>query len=168
MPRLSSWLRQFLFPPEFRIGIPDPNARPFIPLSEPQESEFDPEKMLYWPETEPLETGLSDVVLADVATNLWLTKRKLAPNDTDYTHARHYLLAVWDKFAEAGLEIHDYDGAAFETGMSLEVLAYEPSPDVTADTVLETIRPAVYHAGRCIQLGQVIVAHPEKGDLDVV
>lgn len=156
MSRLADRMRQLLFPPEFRIQVPDPDAKPFVP--QPR-SETDP-----YPSIEDARGGdLSDVLLADIATNIWLTRRVLPP---DEFAARHHLLVASDKLAEAGLEIHDFDGATGDVGMSMEVVGFETRPDVLGERVLETIRPAIYRHGRCIQIAQVIVAHPETGDLD--
>jgi hypothetical protein len=45
-------------------------------------------------------------------------------------------------------------------------VAYEIHSGISKETVLETVQPSIYRAGRCIQLGQVIVAQPEKGQND--
>lgn len=165
LPALYERLRQYRFPPEFRITEPT-ETRPAQPPAQPQPAdESTVEEPV--PDAAPSD-DLPDGVLADVATNLWRTRRKLTQSDDEgqsraQRQAHRHLLAAWETFTQAGLEIHDFDGTRFDAGMSLEVLAYEARPDVTGETVLETIRPAVYRQGRCIQLGQVIVAQPEKG-----
>ena len=104
-----------------------------------------------------------DDALADALTNLWRAGRKLssAGSDEQRQAARH-LRAACTALAEAGLSFQDHDGTTFDPGMALEVIAYEPRADAPAETVVETVRPCVYRNGRRIQIGQVIVARPEK------
>jgi hypothetical protein len=105
-----------------------------------------------------------DAALADALTNLWRTARKLDADGSDAGAARQaarHLRTACDAFARAGLSFQDHDGVAFDPGMALEVIAYEPRPDVSSDVVVETVRPCVYSGERRIQVGQVIVARPE-------
>jgi hypothetical protein len=103
-----------------------------------------------------------DEAFADALTNLWRAGRKLSTGSDEQRQAARHLRAACTALAEAGLSFQDHDGTTFDPGMALEVIAYEPRPDASAETVLETVRPCVYRAGRRIQIGQVIVARPEK------
>lgn len=107
-----------------------------------------------------------DAALADGLTNLWRAVRKLAATDAEGSgpsrQAARHLRAACDSFAEAGLTVQDHDGVAFDPGMALEVVAYEPREDVGSDVVLETVRPCVYRGDARIQVGQVIVARPQS------
>ncbi|MBP2324411.1 hypothetical protein JOF56_004796 [Kibdelosporangium banguiense] len=137
-------LRQWRFPPEFRI----PDSYPEIPPA-PQE------------DTEP-----ADVVMADLATNLWrVTKKLTGEQNGDAARGRRmasrHAQAAQESLAEAGIQIQDHDGTPFHPGLSLDVIAYEARPGTASETVVETVRPSIYRAGRCIQTGQVIVAQPE-------
>lgn len=73
--------------------------------------------------------------------------------------ARH-LRSAHDALAGTGVVVRDHDGMEFDIGFALDVLAYQPDPRVTRETVLETVRPSVFRDGHCIQMGQVIVARP--------
>jgi hypothetical protein len=104
-----------------------------------------------------------DDELADALTNLWRAGRKLSATGSDeQRQAARHLRAACTALAEAGLTFQDHDGTAFDPGLALEVIAYEPRPDAGGETVLETVRPCVYRDGRRIQIGQIIVARPEK------
>jgi hypothetical protein len=104
-----------------------------------------------------------DDVFADALTNLWRAGRKLSATGTDeQRQAARHLRAATSALAEAGLTVQDHDGTTFDPGLALEVIAYEQRPDASTETVLETVRPCVYREGRRIQIGQVIVARPEK------
>lgn len=103
-----------------------------------------------------------DKALAEAATNLWRAQRKLAQGkqEAQGKQAARYLRTCAEALAEAGLTLQDHDGEPFHSGRSVEVLLYSEDPEATAETVTETVRPAVYHHDRRIQSAQVIVAVP--------
>lgn len=112
-----------------------------------------------------LETAVSgdpaDDALAEAATNLWRARRKLAQgNDGQGRQAARYLRTCADALAAAGLTVQDHDGEPFRAGRSVDVLLYSDDPEATEETVVETVRPAVYHHDRQLQTAQVIVAVP--------
>ncbi|AHH99613.1 hypothetical protein BC739_000028 [Kutzneria viridogrisea] len=147
-------VRQRRFPPEFRI------AQVLAPLPVPPQPP---------PVPRPEQSGdFSDAALADLATNLWRTVRKIAPEGQEdlpraQRQAARHLRAMSEVLAESGVSVQDHDGLAYDPGLTLDVLAYEERPGVTREVVVETIRPSVYRSGRTIQIGQVIVAQPERG-----
>ncbi len=156
MAGLRQRLRQRRFPPEFRIPAGYPAGAP-VPRGAP--------------EAPPSDTLMPAALMADLATNLWRLGRKLA-DETGETgragtrtarqrKAARHLRAAQDALAKAGVKTQDHDGTAFDIGLTLDVLAYQPVPGATRETVHETVRPSVYRDGRCIQMGQVIVAQPE-------
>ena len=75
-----------------------------------------------------------------------------------------HLEAVWDTLGQAGVEIRDHaDEPVPEYGsLALEVLAYQPTPGLSRDKVIDTIKPSIYVDGHLLQMGQVIVGTPEK------
>jgi hypothetical protein len=150
---IGARLRQRRFPAEFRIGPPGPiTAAPEPPAPAVQ--------------LPPDPTGLTDRAVAEIVTELWRTSRKIDTGDGEapkaQRQANRHLRAAWDHLAEAGIEAQSHDGLRFDVGLELDVLAYQDDPEAVEETVLETIRPSVYRDGRCIQIGQVIVAMPEK------
>ncbi|TCO46785.1 hypothetical protein EV646_10624 [Kribbella antiqua] len=100
--------------------------------------------------------------LAEAATNLWRAQRKLSGGDTSTQtrQAGRYLQTCRNALTDAGLIVQDHEGDAFHPGRSLEVLVYEEDPALTAETVLETVRPSIYFHAERIQMGQVIVGRP--------
>ncbi|GAB2657061.1 hypothetical protein [Kribbella swartbergensis] len=110
----------------------------------------------------PQDPPSDDKALAEAATNLWRAQRKLAQGkqEAQGRQAARYLRTCVEALAEAGLTLQDHDGEPFHSGRSVEVLLYSEDPGVTAETVTETVRPAVYHHDRRIQIAQVIVAVP--------
>ncbi len=73
-----------------------------------------------------------------------------------------HLDSTWDVVVQAGVQIQHHTGARFESGLGLSVLAYQPTPDLAHETVVETIKPSVYYQGRLIQMGEVIVGTPAE------
>jgi len=94
--------------------------------------------------------------LSDVATAVWRLQNKI----TDGPALRH-VRAVVDALTAAGVETRQYDRIAFDSGMRLRVLAFEPTPGLTGERIVETVRPSVHLHGTLIQLGEVIVGIPE-------
>lgn len=110
---------------------------------------------------------LADDALAEAATNLWRARRKLAQgNDGQGKQAARYLRTCADALAAAGLTVQDHDGEPFRAGRSVDVLLYADDPEATEETVVETVRPAVYHHDRQLQTAQVIVAVPPQSNKD--
>jgi hypothetical protein len=166
--------RQRRFPPEFRIlqqAPPVPNR--LVPAATPQTVAV---------AAEIPAPDLHDAAMADVATNLWRSLKRFETTEggrstgndmsngaEDEAAARmrrmttRNLRAIAERLDEAGVRIHDHDGVEFDIGMALEVIAYEPRPNLSKETVVETVRPSVYRAGQSIQIGQVIVGTPMEG-----
>lgn len=177
---LLAWSRQRRFPAEFRIaapvvvpGVPGPahDAPPSAPEPDPPGSvpraSPSPGDQL-GDQPGDLTGDLPDDVVAQLATEIWRARNRVdgpaaeqdAPRAVRW--ANRYLGAATDRLAGAGIEVKSHDGLRFDVGMDLHVLAYQDDPDVVEETVVETIRPSVRRAGRVIQMGEVIVAVPEK------
>jgi hypothetical protein len=60
------------------------------------------------------------------------------------------------------VKIQNHTSEPFDSGQSLEVIAFQPTAGISRDVVVETIRPTVYLKGIRIQMGQVVVATPEQ------
>jgi hypothetical protein len=140
---LSAEMRQLRYRKAFRI---DDQA-----LDLPEET----------PSPPPAKPPLDDRSLAEAATNLWRAQRRLARGDGPRDRqAGRYLLTCREVLTDAGLVVQDHDGDPYHPGRSLEVLAFQDEPGLTAEVVVETVRPTIYLLDRRIQTGQVIVAGP--------
>ena len=160
----SFWagLRQYWFPPEFRIRAPEWPADSAALLSGLDE------KGSQSAASAPSGGGPSIEMLAEVATGLWRLRQRMVDPDSgrpleEMRRAFRHLESVWDALAAAGVEVQDHTGMAFHTGLALDVLAFQPTAGVERERVIETIKPSVYFKGRAIQMGQVIVGTPEGG-----
>jgi hypothetical protein len=112
-------------------------------------------------------SDLDDDTIADVATNMWRVLKRFASENGELPRAQRManrnLTAMSERLAAAGVRVQDHDGLAFDPGMSLTALAYEPRPNLHREEVVETVRPSVYRGDKCIQFGHVIVGVPEEG-----
>jgi hypothetical protein len=77
-------------------------------------------------------------------------------------HLARHVEVIWERLSELGLQVQDHTGNAFDSGQSLEVLAFQPTRGISRETVIETVRPTVYFAGKRILMGQVIVGTPDN------
>jgi len=106
-------------------------------------------------------------LLADIGTGLWRLRQKmLKPNSNEpadeMRRAYRHLESVWDALAQAGTEIIDHTDTPFDSGLSLKVVAYQPTSGLDRERVIETIKPTIFFRGRSIQMGEVIVGKPEE------
>jgi hypothetical protein len=110
--------------------------------------------------------------LADVGTGLWRLRQKMVQSGTnqpldEMRRAYRHLESTWDTFTQAGIEIQDHTGESFNSGMSLKAIAFQPMSGIRREEVMETIKPSIYLNNQLIQMGEVIVATPEKSSGDI-
>jgi len=105
--------------------------------------------------------------LADVVTGVWRLRRRMCQPGSDrpreemrreFTH----LLSIWDALRQNGFLIQEHTDKKFDTGLSLKVMAFQPTPGLTYEKVIDTIKPSIYFQNRQIQMGEVIVGIPEE------
>lgn len=117
-------------------------------------------------DTSANEADLTLSSIADVATNLWRLRRRLAnsPDGDQRKFRRHQrdVEAIWDTLEDDGIKIQDHLGDLFDAGLSIKVLAFQPTAGLERDRVIETIRPTVYLRKQIIQTGEVIVGTPDS------
>ncbi|MGI5163424.1 hypothetical protein ACQEU3_03620 [Spirillospora sp. CA-253888] len=167
-------LRQWRQPREFRIAAPHWPAEALAALAATRGG--DPgapaEAVTDRPGTpEPAgapepsgATGPPEDALADLAVHLWRLGNRIdaAPNGSRAL-SRH-LEAAWDALGAAGVEVQDHLGRPFDPGLRIKVVAFQPTPGLGREQVVEAVRPAVYLDGRLLRPGEVIVGTPMDGD----
>lgn len=57
-----------------------------------------------------------------------------------------------------GFQILEFNGKKFDDGMSIKVLGYDSREDVEEDTIIETIKPAIFFNDREYMKAEVIVS----------
>ena len=106
-------------------------------------------------------------LLADLATGLWKLRQRLVDprQQAGRLSACKPLRDVemlLNRLREDEIEIQDHTGAAYDPSLSLRVAAFQPLAGLQGERILETLKPTVYHHQLRIQIGEVIVAIPER------
>ncbi len=99
---------------------------------------------------------IDERALAELAVAVWRLHRK-APDGPLHRH----VLGVSDALTALGVQTQEYEGLAYTAGLQLRVLAFQPTPGLEDERVLETVGPAVTVHGGLIRMGEVIVGIPE-------
>lgn len=109
--------------------------------------------------------------LADLGTGLWRLRQKMVQPGTnepldEMRRAYRHLESTWDVLGEAGAQILDHTNEFVPEGgiYALQVIAYQPTPGLSREQVVETIKPTIYYQDRLIQMGEVIIGTPETRD----
>ncbi len=161
---MHSKLRQLKFPKEFRISPPVWSTG-MQALLEQAVLLLNEQGTDHPPETPPDKGQLQ--LLRDVSVGLWRIKQKMVEPKTEeplpgMARAFRHLQSTWDALSEAGIEIQDHTGTLFDSGLSLSVVAFQPTPGITREKIIETVKPSIYFNNERIQMGEVIVGTPEN------
>jgi hypothetical protein len=103
--------------------------------------------------------------IAVVATALWRIRAKLAAQPvvelpSELRHLPRHIQAAWDALTSGDIEIQDPRGQRYVPGMAVNPVTYSPEPSVLPNTIIETLKPAVFWRGALIQRADVILASP--------
>jgi hypothetical protein len=103
--------------------------------------------------------------IAVVATNAWKAKAKMADPQSgevrdDMKRVYRHLEAILQAFQDMGLEVKDHTDEPFDYGLPLKVVTTQPTPRITKERVVETIKPTIYWQNQIIQHGEVVIATP--------
>lgn len=106
------------------------------------------------------------VRLADAGSSFWRLSNRLRRNDTgeatsETRSALRHLEATWSALREAGVQVLDHTGEPFHHGLALTAIAFQPTPGLAREEVIETIRPTIYFGPTLLQMGEVVVGTPE-------
>lgn len=104
--------------------------------------------------------------LCRVSTHVWRAKAKMVDPATgtpreDMRRVYRHIEGAVDALTQGGVVMQDWLNQPYDVGLPVKVLSYQPTPGITRDTILETLRPAVIWNGRMLQLGEVIVGTPQ-------
>lgn len=109
--------------------------------------------------------SIASRTVTELGTGLWRLRQRMIDPQSGEPLAEHrrsfrHLASVWDALEEIGVDVIDHSGQPYDPGQALVVLAFQPTPEVAAEVVLETIRPSIYMADKRLQVGEVIVGTP--------
>ena len=140
-------------------------------LSMPGEPEDPPQMAAGDAKTIRIEVQLNLSILSDLGYAVWRLRQKMFDHESgapkeEFRQLSRHVATISDRLADIGLQIQDHTGDIFDSGQSLEVLAFQPTPGVSGERVIETVRPTLYLSGHRILKGQVIVGIPENSTMD--
>lgn len=163
--RLRAALRQWRYPAEFRI----PEAAWSEELAESLAEILSRAPAVVAAGSEAQRWNEDDLIA--IGTRLWRLRNELTRNEAEDSSSRplrqaaRHVEVLWDRLAEAGLEIYDHTGELMPEGIYLlKVLAHQPTSRVTSNRVIETVKPTIRFNKKIIQVGEVIVGTPEKAN----
>jgi len=145
--------RQWRHPQEFRIGAepwPDEALRVLSGLAAAEQATVSNKG-----------GGLTERSVADIVTSIWRLRGRAAALPGGMRSVTRHAESAWDALAQAGVEVRDHVNDPFDPGLALTVVAYQPTPGIDRDRVVEAIRPSIYLNDRLIQSAEVIVGTPE-------
>ena len=107
--------------------------------------------------------------LSHIATNAWRAKVKMLDAETgeakqDMQRVYRHIEAIFENLKSLGIETIDPTGRAYDSGMALKVVGFEPTPGLSKEEIKETIKPSISMQNRLIQMGEVIVGTPAKAN----
>ena len=155
-----SCLRQFLFPPEFRI----------TPIKS-----YDFNTILKVVANLP-DKGISTTIseesirfLCDLSLSLWRLEKKMTKPGAEQplegmSHAYTSLTSIWNILIQAGVTVREHTGLLYESRLPLTVMGYEEILGISEPTIVKTMKPTVYLQGNPVQYGEVIVGLPQGKD----
>ena len=80
----------------------------------------------------------------------------------EMSRAYRHLESIWDIIVQTGVDIKNHTGDLFDSGMSIKVIAFQPTTGLTREKIIETIKPSIYYNKKRIQMGEVIVGTPKN------
>jgi hypothetical protein len=103
--------------------------------------------------------------IAVIATNAWKAKMKMVDSPSgevrdDMKRVYRHIEGIFQAFQDMGLEVKDHTGDPFDYGLPLHVVTTQPTPGLTKERVLETIKPTIYWQNQILQRGEVVIATP--------
>ena len=159
-----SRINQLQYPKEFRIL---PMELPFEALKQLEELLTNLSKSINTDNNPSVDQVINKDFLAEVSVGAWRLKKKMTDPKSgeplsEMSRAYRHLESVFITLEKEGIEIQDHDGQSFDAGLSLNVLTYQPLPNIDKEFVYDTIKPSVYLKGERILMGEVIVATYQK------
>lgn len=138
-----------------------PSAAPVPP---PPPAAVPPEPVA--PAAAPVEqVNPLDAPLAVLATNIWRAQARMIDPKTGEVREEMRRLyrnieGALEAFTTMGVRLSDWLGQPYDSGLPVKVLSFQPTPELTRDTVIEAVRPAVFWQDRLLQVGEIIVGIP--------
>lgn len=166
-PNLSQRFRQLMHPRAFRIDpIPVPSSAVTVLLGRQEQS-----SVQHSATPEPARDEAAEALVAALSTGIWQARMRMLDPATGrpLAEAKRAFVPVreaWKQLREAGVEVVDHTGEAYDDGLALDVVAMQPIEGCTAEVISETVMPTILWNGKRIQQGLVVVVTPLSSTTD--
>jgi hypothetical protein len=155
-------IRQLKYPKEFRITPIRLHVESLKDLESLINNMMHEQKSV---PVQPADKKKDKTFYAEISVGVWRLKKKMTDPKNhqpleEMSKAYRHLESILLTLEKEGIEIQDHDGQPFDSGLSINVLAFQPTPGFHKEIVLETIKPSVYVNGERILIGEVIVGTP--------
>lgn len=101
-----------------------------------------------------------------IANNVWKLRNKMLDEDGNpkdhFDRVYRFVEALDDALKEIDVTIKSHDGEAYDTGMAVNVVAWEKREGATREEIIETIKPTIRLGDRLLQWADVIAVTPAK------
>lgn len=101
-----------------------------------------------------------------IANNVWKLQAKMLDTNGSpiegFERLYRFVEALEDALHDVGVEIKSHNGEVYDTGMAVNVVAWEKRTDSTREEIIETIKPTIRLGNHLIQWADVIATTPEN------
>lgn len=117
-----------------------------------------PQPQAVVPETE------STKFIKKIANNVWKLHNKVFDADGEpkdgYSKIYRSIEAIEDALKELGVTIKGHDGEAYDTGLAVNVVAWEKREGALREEIIETIKPTIRLGDKLLQWADVVAVTP--------
>lgn len=103
-----------------------------------------------------------------IANNVWKLRNKMLDEDgnpkSHFDRVYRFVEALDDALKEIDVSIKSHDGETYDTGMAVNVVAWEKREGATREEIIETIKPTIRLGDRLLQWADVIAVTPAKSE----
>jgi len=107
----------------------------------------------------------------NIATSAWRIRCKVTDSSgepleeiskADTKKIPKYIESIFESLVSLGIEVKDRTGEVFDYGLPEKVVTTIPQPGINKERIVETLSPTIYWRSQIAQLGEVVIATPEK------
>lgn len=99
-----------------------------------------------------------------IANNVWKLRNKMLDEEGNpkdhFDRVYRFVEALDDALKEIDVSIKSHDGEVYDTGMAVNVVAWEKREGATREEIIETIKPTIRLGDRLLQWADVIAVTP--------
>lgn len=103
--------------------------------------------------------------IVEIGTQLWKAKAKMVDSTSgevrdEMKKVFRHIESSFAALEAISVEVKDHTGDSFDYGLPLKVVTSQPTPGISKEQVIETVRPTIYWQKQIIQMGEVVIAVP--------